>query len=186
MLDWLLYGTTAIPSHSTIASFVLLVTPPKLPLAGEGRMYALGSCDNLVILVLSPNMDPPVLVEEGSTAYNHDDADDAYVKGFLLTNTATLWPLFTSLTPSVSTSVDFPAPGGPDNPTLTVGCTLPSLSCLFLWERTCSRSHWDCLCLNWCVDSTGGGGEGGRGRERPFVVQASRYHSIIGHVQHSP
>ena len=57
-----------IPSHRVIASLVLLVTPPRVPPVGEGRMYALGSLDNLGILVLSPIMEPPVLDDEGSTA----------------------------------------------------------------------------------------------------------------------
>ena len=41
-----------------MASFVVLVTPPKVPLEGEGRIKAFMSLDNSNILVLSPNKDP--------------------------------------------------------------------------------------------------------------------------------
>ena len=45
-------------SHNKMASFVVLVTPPKVPLEGEGRIKAFKSLDNSNILVLSPNRDP--------------------------------------------------------------------------------------------------------------------------------
>lgn len=79
------------------------------------------------------------------------------------TSTATLYPVSTRLRPSVSTSVDFPAPGGPDNPTLMVGRSFPRCCCLFLCERICESSHCACLCFRGCLDSTAEneGGEGG-------------------------
>lgn len=50
---------------------------------------------------MSPNIDPPVLVLEGSTA-----------------KTATLYPFSIRLKPKDSIKVDFPTPGGPDSPIL--------------------------------------------------------------------
>jgi len=47
-------------SHSTIASLVVLVTPPRLPRDGDGRMYAFMSHDSSGIRVLSPSNEPLV------------------------------------------------------------------------------------------------------------------------------
>lgn len=41
-----------------MASFVVLVTPPRVPLVGDGLMYAFMSLDSSVIRVLSPKRDP--------------------------------------------------------------------------------------------------------------------------------
>ena len=79
-----------------------------------------------------------------------------------LTSTATLSPELINFSPRTSASVDLPAPGGPDNPTRTVGRSLPSACCLFLCASTCERSHCACLCFIGCLDSTRGVG----GRER--------------------
>ena len=57
-----------VPSHKTIASCVFLVTPPSVPLEGEGLTKAFGSLANSSIRVLSPSTLPPVLDELGSTA----------------------------------------------------------------------------------------------------------------------
>lgn len=88
-----------------------------------------------------------------------------HVSHTMLTNTATLSPESANLTPTLSISVDLPAPGGPDSPTLMVGCTVP---CWLLWERTWERIHCACLCFMGFLDSTEGMerefGEGG-GRE---------------------
>jgi len=48
-------------SHSTMASLVVLVTPPRCPEFGDGRMKARGFRLNSVIRVLSPKSDPPVV-----------------------------------------------------------------------------------------------------------------------------
>ena len=86
-------------SHNAIASLVLSATPPcKFPL-GDGRIKALGSLDNNSIRVLSPSIDPPDLLEVGSTA-----------------NTATFKPLLINIRPKLSIKVDFPTPGVPVNP----------------------------------------------------------------------
>lgn len=81
-----------------MASFVVLVTPPRVPLVGDGLMYAFMSLDSSVIRVLSPKRDPPLVQEDGSTA-----------------STDNLCPRSVSIFPKHSMKVDFPAPGGPDN-----------------------------------------------------------------------
>ena len=48
---------------------VYCVCIPNVPLLGEGLMKAFSSLDRKVILVLSPRIEPPVLDEEGSTAF---------------------------------------------------------------------------------------------------------------------
>lgn len=48
------------PSQSNIVSFVVRVTPPKVPDEGEALMYALGSRESSGILVLSPSSDPKI------------------------------------------------------------------------------------------------------------------------------
>ena len=58
-----------------MVSRVLAATPPSVPEDGEGRMKALGSAASRAMRVLSPRIEPPVRVEDGSTA-----------------STATLWP----------------------------------------------------------------------------------------------
>ena len=52
--------------------------------------------------VLSPRIEPPVRLDEGSTA-----------------STATLWPLAVRVAPSASMVVDLPAPGAPVIPSRT-------------------------------------------------------------------
>ena len=47
-------------SHNRMASLVVLVTPPNVPLDGEGRIKAFQSLDNSNILVLSPNKEPVI------------------------------------------------------------------------------------------------------------------------------
>ena len=42
----------------------------RLPPEGEGLMYARGSVERCGIRVLSPNIEPPVLDDDGSTAYS--------------------------------------------------------------------------------------------------------------------
>lgn len=46
------------PSQRTMASFVVLVTPPSVPEAGDGLIKAFMSLESSVIRVLSPNRDP--------------------------------------------------------------------------------------------------------------------------------
>ena len=62
-------------------------------------MNAFGSWASRVIRVLSPRIQPPVSVDEGSTA-----------------STATLWPSSVRCVPSVSISVLLPTPGAPVMP----------------------------------------------------------------------
>ena len=45
-----------------------LATPPSVPDVGDGRMYASGCTARRAIRVLSPRIDPPVRVDDGSTA----------------------------------------------------------------------------------------------------------------------
>lgn len=63
---------------------------------GDGRTNAAGSTASRSILVLSPRIEPPVRLEEGSTA-----------------STATRCPSPVSIVPSASMNVDFPTPGTP-------------------------------------------------------------------------
>ena len=63
-------------------------------------MKALGSRARRAIRVLSPKMEPPVRVEDGSTA-----------------STATLCPAAVRLAPRASMVVDLPTPGTPVMPT---------------------------------------------------------------------
>ena len=70
------------------------------PAGGEGRTNASGRRVSSPILVLSPRIDPPVRLLEGSTA-----------------STATERPRSTMWSPSASMSVDLPAPGAPEIPT---------------------------------------------------------------------
>jgi hypothetical protein len=55
-------------SQISIVSRVFAATPPSVPDEGDGRMKAFGSCPSRAILVLSPRIEPPVRVDEGSTA----------------------------------------------------------------------------------------------------------------------
>ena len=56
-------------------------------------------CDSSSIRVLSPRMEPPVTLEDGSTA-----------------STATLWPCSMRYSPRASMKVDLPTPGTPEMP----------------------------------------------------------------------
>ena len=68
---------TSKPAASQISmvSRVFAATPPSVPDEGEGRMKAFGSWPSRAMRVLSPRIEPPVRVDEGSTA-----------------STATFWP----------------------------------------------------------------------------------------------
>ena len=63
-------STTSKPaaSHTSIASRVRRATPPSVPLDGDGRMNARGVRDSCSMRVLSPRIDPPPRVLDGSTA----------------------------------------------------------------------------------------------------------------------
>ena len=93
--------TTSNPAASTIriASGVRRATPPRAVPEGVGRMNAPGSRASRSIRVLSPRIEPPPTVEEGSTA-----------------STATLWPRPVRNVPKDSMNVDFPTPGAPESP----------------------------------------------------------------------
>ena len=84
----------------SMLSRVARATPPSVPDAGEGRMNAAGSAARRGIRVLSPRIEPPVRLEEGSTA-----------------STATRWPRPVSMVPNASMNVDLPTPGTPVMPT---------------------------------------------------------------------
>ncbi len=83
-------------SQTSIASRVFSATPPSEPRDGEGRMNEFGSWQSRSIRVLSPRIDPPEIVLDGSTA-----------------RTATRCPWAITCSPSASMNVDFPEPGAP-------------------------------------------------------------------------
>ena len=87
-------------SQSRMVSRVLRVTPPSAPPLGEGRMKAFGSWTSCSMRVLSPRMEPRVMVLEGSTA-----------------STARRWPRRQRRVPSPSMKVLLPTPGTPVMPT---------------------------------------------------------------------
>ena len=95
-------STTSWPaaSSTTMDSRVVRVTPPRVPVLGEGRTKAESSLARRGIRVLSPRMLPPERVLVGSTA-----------------STATRRPAPVSLVPSASMKVLFPTPGTPVTPT---------------------------------------------------------------------
>ena len=86
-------------SQTSIASRVLLATPPSVPPAGLGRMKARSCAESRSIRVLSPRIEPPDRLDEGSTA-----------------STATRWPAAIHCRPSASMKVDLPTPGTPEMP----------------------------------------------------------------------
>ncbi len=95
-------STTSKPaaSHNSMASRVRRATPPRVPPVGEGRTNARGDRLSCSMRVLSPRIDPPLRVLDGSTA-----------------NTATRCSCATRKPPSASMKVDLPAPGAPEMPT---------------------------------------------------------------------
>src|SRR5262245_47622633 len=94
-------STTSKPaaSHSSSTSRVLRATPPSVPPVGDGRTNASGERVSSSMRVLSPRIEPPLRVLDGSTA-----------------STATRWPWSTTCRPNASMKVDFPAPGAPEMP----------------------------------------------------------------------
>ena len=86
-----------------MVSKVVLATPPKNPELGEGRINAFSSFESSSILVLSPKIEPLFNEELGSMA-----------------KTATFFPFLIANRPKFSIKVDFPAPGTPVIPTLTL------------------------------------------------------------------
>ena len=93
--------TTSKPaaSHNSSASRVCSATPPSAPEVGLGRMKAAGCTDSRSMRVLSPRIEPPETVDDGSTA-----------------STATRWPCAISCSPSASMKVLLPTPGTPEMP----------------------------------------------------------------------
>ena len=93
--------TTSWPaaSSTSIASRVLAVTPPSVPPVGLGRMKASASTDRRSMRVLSPRIEPPDTLDDGSTA-----------------STATRCRCFSRCRPSASMKVDLPTPGTPEMP----------------------------------------------------------------------
>ena len=86
-------------SQSAMVSRVARVTPPKVPAEGEGRTNAAGSTDRRCMRVLSPRIEPPLRVLEGSTA-----------------STATRRPSSVRTVPKASMKVLLPTPGTPVMP----------------------------------------------------------------------
>src|SRR5574343_755164 len=86
-------------SQSSMASRVFSATPPSEPADGLGRMKASSLWSSVSSRVLSPRMEPPITVDDGSMA-----------------NTASRLPCPISQTPSASMKVDLPAPGTPEMP----------------------------------------------------------------------
>lgn len=60
--------TPSHPPHQARHAIHQKSCVPNVPLLGDGLTYASGFRDNSVIRVLSPRIEPPVLVEDGSTA----------------------------------------------------------------------------------------------------------------------
>jgi hypothetical protein len=115
-------------SHSSRASRVCSATPPRLPDAGVGRMKASSRCESSSMRVLSPRIEPPCTLDEGSTA-----------------STAMRWPRAIRNMPSASMKVDLPTPGTPEMPMRSerplCGSRAPS--------SACARRRWSAR-----VDST--------------------------------
>ncbi len=93
--------TTSNPaaSQSSIASRVRRATPPRVPAVGDGRTNAESERVSSPMRVLSPRIEPPVRVLDGSTA-----------------STATRCPCSTRWRPNASMNVDLPEPGAPEMP----------------------------------------------------------------------
>src|SRR5262245_43604346 len=89
-------------SASSMASRVRRATPPKVAPAGEGRMKAAWRRDSSSIRVLSPRIEPPPRLDEGSMA-----------------STASERPRSSSDRPKRSMKVDLPTPGTPVMPSRT-------------------------------------------------------------------
>src|SRR6476659_7591640 len=130
-----------------MVSRVLAATPPSVPEEGEGRTKAFGSAASRAMSVLSPRIEPPVRVEEGSTA-----------------STATLRPCPVRKLPSASMVVDLPAPGAPVMPSRThQPVRLPTMVGAFaLDQRDGARQHG-------AVAGADAGGESGK------VMRARRH-----------
>ena len=89
-------------STSSIASRVRRATPPRVAPAGEGRMKAAVWRDSSSMRVLSPRIEPPPRLDEGSIA-----------------STASERPRSSSARPKRSMKVDLPTPGTPVMPSRT-------------------------------------------------------------------
>ena len=108
-------------STSSMVSRVRRATPPKVAPAGEGRMKAPCRRDSSSMRVLSPRIEPPPRLDEGSMA-----------------STASERPCSSSDSPKRSMKVDLPTPGTPVMPSRTdlpaCGSRAPS--------STSARSRW--------------------------------------------
>ena len=89
-------------STSSMVSRVRRATPPKVAPAGDGRMKAAGRRDSSSMRVLSPRIEPPPRLDEGSMA-----------------STASDRPRSSRDRPKRSMRVDFPTPGTPVMPNRT-------------------------------------------------------------------
>ena len=89
-------------STSSMASRVRRATPPRVAPAGDGRMKAACWRDSSSMRVLSPRIEPPPRLDEGSIA-----------------STASERPRSSSARPKRSMKVDLPTPGTPVMPSRT-------------------------------------------------------------------
>ena len=119
---------TLNPAASTIAidSLVERLTPPRFLPDGDGRINTCSSRLRYSILVLSPNIDPPLMEELGSTA-----------------KTANLFPSCTINCPIDSIKVDLPTPGGPEIPILILDPSAVRMLSSNFSERVTSLAFFD-------------------------------------------
>ena len=115
-------------STSSMASRVRRATPPRVVPAGDGRMNAASRRDSSSMRVLSPRIEPPPRLDDGSTA-----------------STASDRPRSISPRPKRSMKVDLPTPGTPVIPSRT---DLPVCGSSAA-SRQSARSRWSAR-----VDST--------------------------------
>ena len=102
-VDQVIFADRAAGYHQARVEALIDVVAPTLAALLtkiDGRTKALGSTASRAIRVLSPRIEPPVRVEDGSTA-----------------STATLYPCAVRWLPSVSMVSDLPTPGAPVMPT---------------------------------------------------------------------
>ena len=107
-----------------MASRVFSATPPRVPLLGLGRMYAFSWTDRCSMRVLSPRMEPPDTLLEGSTA-----------------STATRCPCWIKYRPNASMNVLLPTPGTPLMPSRNAlpVCGNNAVSKASAWARWSAR-----------------------------------------------
>src|SRR5688572_8079149 len=109
------------PSIRSITSRVVVASPPSEPRVAIERMKVPGSVDRSVIRIRSPSSAPPEKGEVGSTA-----------------TTPTRSPAARYAAATPASSVDFPAPGGPVNPSRRA---LGGTACSASWRNASNPSR---------------------------------------------